>query len=68
MLDALQAAMLAIVEGGQQSYTIALPGGGSRTYTALDIDKLQKRIDEYQAKVNRSSRRMFAAGSFRSPS
>lgn len=68
MLDALQAAMLAIVEGGQQSYSVSLPGGGSREYTALDIDKLQKAIDHYSALVNRSSRRMFAGLSFREAS
>lgn len=68
MLDALQAAMLAIVEGGQQSYTISLPGGSSRTYTALDLEKLQKAIDHYSALVNRSSRRVFAGVSFREAS
>lgn len=65
MLAALQAALLAIVEGGQQSYSIGLPGGGTRTYTSLDLDKLQKAIEFYEAKVNRATRRTFAAVSFR---
>lgn len=65
MLSALQDAMFAIVEGGQASYTVGLPGGGSRTFTSLDIDKLQKVIDHYSALVNRATRRTFAAVSFR---
>lgn len=65
MLAALQAALLAIVEGGQQSYSVGLPGGGSREYTALDIDKLQKAISYYESRVNRSTRPMFAGVQFR---
>lgn len=65
MLAALQAALLAIVEGGQQSYSVGLPGGGSREYTAIDIDKLRSAIAYYESRVNRASRPMFAGVQFR---
>lgn len=64
MLAALQTALFEIVERGSQSYTVALPGGGSRTFTALDIDKLQKLIATYEAQASRSSRRIFAGIQF----
>lgn len=65
MLSALQDAQFAIIEGGQQSYSVGLPGGGTRTFTSLNLKDLQALIDHYSALVNRATRRTFAAVSFR---
>lgn len=60
ILDGLRTAFHEIVVNGAASYAL-----NGRSWTALDIDKLQKAIDTYETKVSNASRRMFAGGVFR---
>jgi hypothetical protein len=46
-LDKLRTAYLALLAGGVKSYTI-----GDRTLTRLDLDTLEKEIQEAEAKVD----------------
>lgn len=62
ILDGLRTAYYEIAVNGASSYTI-----NGRSWTALDLDKLQKGIDHYETKVSNASRRMFAGGTFREP-
>lgn len=63
MLDAIQDAIFAIVSGTASSYAI-----NGRTFTALDLDKLQKMETFYANRVARAAgRRTFAAGVFGEP-
>jgi hypothetical protein len=61
ILDALRTAYFEIASGGVQSYTV-----NGRTYTSIDLDKLQKAISHYENLVARATRRMFAPIRFRS--
>lgn len=62
MLAAYQAALLAIVTGRAESYTI-----NGRSYTALDIAELEAGVDRYERKVSRATRPMMGVVTFRSP-
>lgn len=66
-LTSLRDALVAIVEGGNASYSVMLPGGGSRTFTKLSIRELQALIADYERRVNAASRGRFAVASFRRP-
>lgn len=62
ILDALRQALYEIAVNGAASWSV-----NGRTYTSLDIDKLQTAISIYEARTTRSTKRMFAPITFRSP-
>ena len=61
ILDALRTAYYEIVVNNAASYTTAT----GQTFTAHDLDKLSKGIAEYERRVARASRGMFAGIKFR---
>lgn len=59
ILEAVQAAILEIVQGRGSSYAIA-----GRQFTALDLDKLRLMEKEYRARISRRKTGMFQQGRF----
>lgn len=62
ILAALKTAYFEIATNGAASYSV-----NGRTFTALDLDKLNTAITRYETKIARGSRRMFAPISFNGP-
>jgi hypothetical protein len=60
ILAAARTALLEVVANPAATYTI-----NGRSYGAQDLDKLQRIIDVYEVRVARSSRGIFALGTFR---
>lgn len=60
ILSEIQDAIYDIVVNRAASVSV-----NGRSFTALDLDKLQKMEELYEARVNRSSRGMFAVGKFK---
>lgn len=59
ILNALRTAYFEIATNGAASYAV-----NGRTFTALDMDKLQNAIQLYESKIARGTRRMMAPISF----
>jgi len=60
ILTALREALFEVATNGAASWSV-----NGRTFTSLDIDKLQTAIQTYENRVNRMTRRMFAPITFR---
>jgi len=65
LLQNVRDAITAIVTGGVQSYTIGLPGGGSRTVTKIHLAELRKMEADLVARINQASRGRFGVAVFR---
>lgn len=59
LLAAAEDALLALLNGSVQSYSI-----NGRTYNALNLTELRKTVNELRARVARASRGAFELGSF----
>lgn len=60
ILAAAKTALGAILTGQASQYSVGMPGGGSRSFSMLNINDLRELIAEYEAKVLSSTRPMFA--------